>query len=147
MKNRDYRIDNVRAIAMICIILAHCVAPSSINNLRSFDVITLVFLSGLVFNVNRTYDFNTYESSMKRRFIRLFLPTSIYIVLMSFFQFIIYKVAGRSELLNVKTIINSFLLCENSIGYVWIMKVYFVNFLMSPLFVILIKKLSTYGSI
>lgn len=141
VKNRDYRIDNVRAIAMICIILAHCVAPSSINNLRSFDVITLVFLSGLVFNVNRTYDFNTYESSMKRRFIRLFLPTSIYIVLMSFFQFIIYKVAGRSELLNVKTIINSFLLCENSIGYVWIMKVYFVNFLMSPLFVILIKKI------
>ena len=51
VKNRDYRIDNVRAIAMICIILAHCVAPSSINNLRSFDVITLVFLSGLVFNV------------------------------------------------------------------------------------------------
>lgn len=43
VKNRDYRIDNVRAIAMICIILAHCVAPSSINNLRSFDVITLVF--------------------------------------------------------------------------------------------------------
>lgn len=141
VKNRDYRIDNVRAIAMICIILAHSVAPLSINNLRSFDVITLVFLSGLVFNVNRTYDLKTYRSSIKRRFKRLFLPTSIYIVLMSFFQFIIYKVAGRSELLNAKTIINSFLLCENSIGYVWIMKVYFINFAMAPLFVILIKKI------
>ena len=48
MYHRNYKVDNVRAIAMLCIILAHCEAPLIINNFRSFDVITLVFLVALL---------------------------------------------------------------------------------------------------
>lgn len=141
MKIRDYRIDNVRAIAMFCIILAHCRLPAILNNLRSFDVIALVFLSSYVINVDKTYDFKSYKDGIVRRAKRLFIPTSVFIVMMSIFQFIIYKVAGRNDLLTIKTVLNSFLLCEDSIGYVWIMKVYFVNFAMAPLLVTLVKKI------
>ena len=45
---RDYKIDNIKAIAMMLIILAHCEFPLQVNNARSFDVITLVFMSTLV---------------------------------------------------------------------------------------------------
>ena len=43
IKIRENKVDNIRAIAMICIVLAHCGAPLIINNFRVFDVITLVF--------------------------------------------------------------------------------------------------------
>ena len=141
IKIRDYKIDNVRAIAMLCIILAHCGPPSILNNLRSFDVITLVFLSSYVINVNKIYDFKSYKEGIGRRAKRLFVPTGVFIVGMSIFQFVIYKIAGRNDLLTTKTVLNSFLLCENSIGYVWIMKVYFVNFAMTPLLIMLVKKI------
>ncbi len=139
--DRNYKIDNVRAIAMICIVLAHSGAPLVVNNFRSFDVIALVFLSSVVININKTYDFKSYKSSITKRMKRLFVPTGIFVVLMTIFQFIAYRIAGRYELLTLKTVINSFLLCENSIGYVWIMKVYFVNFAIAPFLIVLAKKL------
>lgn len=139
--NRNYRIDNVRAISMICIILAHSGAPLLVNNIRSFDVIALVFLSSIVINIDRTCDRASYKTSIIKRMKRLFVPTGIFIVLMTIFQFVIYRIAGRNELLTLKTVINSFLLCENSIGYVWIMKVYFINFVMTPFLMVLAKKL------
>ena len=141
IEKRNYRIDNVRAIAMICIVLAHSGAPLLVNNFRSFDVITLVFLSSIVININRIYDFASYKLSVIKRMKRLFIPTGIFIVLMTIVQFITYRIVGRNELLTLKTVINSFLLCENSIGYVWIMKVYFINFVIAPFLIVLAKKM------
>lgn len=141
IENRNSKIDNIRAIAMICIILAHSGPPLLVNNLRSFDVITLVFLSSIVININRTYDCESYKLSIIKRMKRLFVPTGVFIGLMTFSQFVTYRIAGRSELLTLKTVINSFLLCENSIGYVWIMKVYFINFAMAPFLIVVAKKM------
>lgn len=143
LKERNYRIDNIRAISLMCIILAHSGAPLVINNLRSFDVITLVFLSTLVINLNQLFDLNKYKLNLIKRIKRLFFPTFIFILLMTLFQFVIYSYAGRNDLLTIETIINSFLLCEDSVGYVWIMKVYFFNFAISPLLLRIIKRLNS----
>ncbi len=139
IKIRENKVDNIRAIAMICIVLAHCGAPLIINNFRVFDVITLVFLSSYIIDINILYEFNSYKKNVCKRIIRLFKPTIIFIIVMGIIQFFVYKFAGRNELLTFDKILNSFLLCENSIGYVWIIKVYLVNFIMSPFLIKIIK--------
>lgn len=141
MGNRNYRVDNIRAIAMLCIILAHCGAPLIINNFRSFDVITLVFLSSFVVNINKLCDCTQYKKEILKRSKRIFVPTFMFIILMSLLQFIVYMSVGRSDLFTINNFINSLLLCENSVGYVWIMKVYFMNFVLILLLGPIIKKI------
>lgn len=65
-------------------------------------------------------------------------------VIYSVIQFVAYKVAGRAELFGMRQIINSLLLCEDSVGYVWIMKVYFLNFLLLPLMYNISDRMKTF---
>lgn len=140
-QKRDNVIDNLRAIAMIGIVLAHCGGPLIINNLRSFDVITLVFLSSYMISIDKPFSFKSYEADLVKRAKRLFIPTLVFIMLMTSMQFIVYTVVSRRDLLTIQNIINSFLLCEDSIGYVWIIKVYFVNFMLSPVIILILRKI------
>lgn len=63
MKNRDEGIDVLRTIGVLSIILAHVNPPSNILNVRSFDVVLLVFVSGM------SYAENTGGGYMTIRFI------------------------------------------------------------------------------
>ena len=139
-KKRDSTIDNMRGIAMMCIVLAHCGAPLEVNNIRVCDVITLVFLSSYVINVNEIFNYQIYKQRVMKRIKRLLAPTFLFIIIMFCTQLIIYNVARRRDLISLSKVINSFLLCENSLGYVWIMKVYIVNYLFYPLRIIVLKK-------
>ena len=44
---RDNKIDYVRALCSLTVIIAHVSAPAWINDIRSFDVVALVLISGM----------------------------------------------------------------------------------------------------
>ena len=49
VKERDYKIDILRFIAIICIILSHTKPPETIFLLRNFDVTLMVMIMGASF--------------------------------------------------------------------------------------------------
>lgn len=133
--NRNGKVDNLRFIGILLIILAHCGAPIIINNIRCFDVILMVFISSYIHKDIENITAKSYVLYVKKKAKRLLLPTYIFIVFFSVILFCGYRILGRADLFGLKQFCNSLLLCENSVGYVWIMKVYFVNALINPLIV------------
>ena len=45
---REVSIDILKCIGLLLIILAHCSAPTFIDEIRNFDVVLLVILSGVL---------------------------------------------------------------------------------------------------
>ena len=70
---RDKKIDILRFIAMLCIILAHSQPNTFIFQIRNFDVPLIIILMGASFYISRKeIGFMDY---VKKRFKRLVLPT------------------------------------------------------------------------
>lgn len=120
---RDQRIDLLRFIGLSLIIFAHTSPPSSLFQIRNFDVPLMVILSGVSFSLSGVK--SNYFEYVFGRFKRLVLPVwfflSLFFMCSSFFGFDF----------EFKTIIGSFLLV-GGIGYVWIIKVFFGVAILSP---------------
>lgn len=142
MKKRDVSIDLLRTIGFICVVLAHIDPPNFIFELRGFDVSLMVFASGMSYAINPKgiKSVQSYVEYVISRFFRLVVPT--WITLMFFFIIfggVIGKhVEGLSFSLN--EIIMSFSLLDG-IGYVWIMRVFFILAVFAPLFAIELNKM------
>lgn len=52
-KSRDHRVDWIRAICSLTIILAHVGAPSMVNQIRTFDVVSLVLCPGYQCHIHK----------------------------------------------------------------------------------------------
>ncbi|PAK50013.1 acyltransferase family protein, partial [Priestia megaterium] len=70
-KKRDERIDILRAIAILCIILAHSNPMGVIFQLRNFDVTMMVFLMGSSFFLSNQKKTINYGNYVIKRFKRL----------------------------------------------------------------------------
>lgn len=132
---RDLYIDILRSIGILCIILAHIYAPHVVTQLRSFDVPLMLFVSGLSFSGK------SIKSSLLRfyytRALRLIIPSYIFLLLF-FIIFFLFNHPWSSTY-----IVNSFLLMDyHSIGYVWIIKVFLLIMLMTPLEIYINNRLS-----
>lgn len=126
MEKRDYKIDFLKAIGVCLIILAHTTIPEVVSQFRSFDVPLMVIISAIL--ANRTYKSGNTLQYIKKRFIRLIIPTYIFLIVF----FMIMLVFQRNNL-TLELIVNSFLLQKNdSIGFVWIILVYFMCAILIP---------------
>ena len=126
VKERFPYIDFLRFIGMSLVILAHVNTPSILHQIRCFDVPLMVFVSGL------SYSGKIIQKDLRHffipRFCRLLIP--VYIFLTIFFLFLV--LLGKP--LSVTEIVSSyFLLQQYSIGYVWIIKVFLLIMLATPL--------------
>lgn len=128
---RDTRIDSIRAICSMLVIIAHVSAPEWINNFRSFDVVALVLVSGMSLFYGSQI---TYSSMILKRIKKLLLPTVLMMIIVfggSFFTCYVLKI---KQLYSKSQIFRSFLLLnDGSMGYVWIVRVYLVIALLTPL--------------
>lgn len=115
---RDYRIDVARIIGTILVILAHTNIPNDLKNIRSFDVILLVFASGMCVH------YKTYANYLLKRFKRLVIPTWIMLTILFFSTWIICFAIGKTQLYTFPKILRSYLLLNDGIGYIWIVRVY-----------------------
>lgn len=131
MMNRDERIDFLRAICTLTIVLAHVEAPFAINQVRAFDVVALVMISGMSLHMARYSDFKKY---IAKRLRKLLWPTYIMMAFVFVLSFTLCRVMSISQLYSADQILKSFLLLgTGSMGYVWIVRVYLAIAIATPM--------------
>lgn len=109
------------------VIFAHVGPPKILFQSRNFDVPLLVIVSGMAFHLS--HNCVSYSAYVWKRIKRLIFPTWIFLT----FYFLILFVSGsNSSDLTFKTIAGSYLLLQG-IGYVWIIRVFFLVALVAPL--------------
>lgn len=138
---RDIRIDILRALAIILIILAHTAPPTWLVQARVFDVPLMAMLLGMSFVLSskKTKDIN-YMQFITKRFKRLVVPAWVFLTLFFICAFI-FSFLVRSEIpFGFTTIFSSYLLLSG-IGYVWIIRVFFTIAIFSPLILRISKRI------
>lgn len=138
---RDNSIDILRAVCMILIILAHVNAPYTLSQLRSFDVPLIVLISGFCYSAK----LKSYGQYVITRFKRLYSSTFKFLtVFLS--PFIILNLLGFRIPWSWNQIFGSYLLLdEPSIGFVWIIRVFLLMALISPIIFKLVKRINIWG--
>lgn len=125
---RSFRIDLLRFLGLVLIILAHVNAPNSVVQLRSFDVPLMVLVSALCFKASKL----STGAYLWKRFKRLYIPTLV-------FLFLYFTLIWFADCLGIRIpyskmqVLGTFLLLEKpSIGYVWIIRVFIMMALIAP---------------
>lgn len=135
-KKRDISFDILRAIGIVLIILAHVSLPGVIFQVRNFDVVLLVIISGY-FSYRSYIKSNHKITYYRKRFLRIILPVWIFLVVYYIIKIFILKSPEPFH-----NIIDSFLFGER-FGYVWIFRVYLLTTLLLPLFAYFYQNLDT----
>lgn len=126
-KKRNITIDLLRMIGLFLVIAAHCEFPDWFYELREFDVVTLVAVSGMSFYISTGSSTETYGDYVKKRFARLVLPVWEFLVLF----FVFFRILGRT--FAVREILESFALLSGGILFIWVYRIFFINALLNPL--------------
>ena len=131
----------MRCFGLLLIILAHVSPPDTLFQIRTFDVPMMVFISGMSYFLSKKQSVNIINYTISR-FKRLVLPVWSFFTL--FFIFIyIFRPSGFSELLSLKMIASTFML--NGFGYVWIIRVFLIIAILSPLYVFFTSRMNGYS--
>lgn len=126
---RNDSIDCMRFIGLSLIILAHINPPYILFNLRCFDVPMMLFISGLVYS-GRKIDLSL--SFFIKRALRLVVPVYIFLTVYFLLAMVLKFFAGIDFGITYTHIIGSYALF-NGIGYVWIIRVFLLIALLTPL--------------
>ena len=138
---RDSRIDILRAIAILLIMLAHVKPPEPIQQIRVFDVPLMAILLGMSFLLSSRA--STYFDYVIKRFKRLIIPAWVFLTIffsLTLLTCIILKAAFPYKL---ATILTSYSLISG-IGYVWIIRVFFTIAIFSPLIYWISVRITTF---
>jgi hypothetical protein len=125
---RDIKIDFLRFLGLSLIILAHVDPPIWLAQLRNFDVVLMVVVSGLAFTQSRKVE--SYQSYLWKRIKRLLFPVWLFLS----FYFLAntgLSLLGKTALIPPEVILDSYTLTEG-IGYVWIIRVFLLVALTAP---------------
>lgn len=145
--SRDISIDLLRVIGLVAIILAHTNPPDLIFQLRSFDVPLFVIVSGLSYGLSMQNKEISYWLYLKKRLPRLIVPTWTFLIVFFVATFILFNCFGKNYPFSARMIERSFALFnENSIGYVWIIKVFLLVMLIAPICYKVNNKMSNHFS-
>jgi len=126
MVERDKYIDFLRFLGITLIVIAHIDAPFTLTQLRTFDVPLMVFVSGLSYSGRSLKP--SWSSFYWPRIKRIIVPVYIFLS----FYFVFFYLLGLP--LTWEKVINSYLLStDGSIGYVWIMRVFLLIMIVTPL--------------
>lgn len=137
MKRRDYTLDILKVIALLCIILAHTNPNKIVFQIRNFDVPLMIMISvWLSINTISKNKFN-YSMYIRKRINRLLMPTWIFISIYILINYIM------GEVPTIKTIISSYLLIDG-IGYVWVIRIYIYIAIVTPILYRLYSKINVY---
>jgi len=137
---RDTRIDILRAIAIIAIIIAHSGVNPLVAQIRNFDVILMTLLLGLSFRMSIKKKKIDYIDYVKKRFKRLIIPTWLFLTFFFLLYYVIKLIRGDQYYFNMRVIIGSYTLLDG-IGYIWIMRVFFIVALVNPLLIAVSNKI------
>ena len=142
IKQRDLTIDFLRCVGLLLIVLAHVDPPNFIFQMRTCDVPIMVFVSGMAFSLS-THDIDSiskYKVYIWKRFKRLIIPTWIFLTAYFIFFGILkcFFVRNADISFTIPLIIRSYSLIDG-VGYVWVIRVYFLMALIAPMIKKLVK--------
>lgn len=132
-KKRMANIDILKVIGLLLIMLAHVNPPQIVFQLRNFDVVLMIIVSAYLGLI--TYKKTNFFEYLKKRFTRLVIPTWIFLI----FFFILNCIFNFTSV-DLKKIIESFAFA-NGIGYVWIIRIYFIVAILIPISIFLNSRL------
>lgn len=123
LKVRDENIDFLKTIGILAIILAHVSPTPAIFELRNFDVVMMIFASGMAFSLNNTEisTMKKYLEYLKSRFVRLVIPTWVFITV----YFILFLTKKIATYMGAYSLLGGF-------GYVWIFRVFLMMAIIAP---------------
>lgn len=141
-KERDNKIDNLRAVGTMLVILAHMSLLGVILNMRTFDVILLVMVSYMTFRMTNSGS-TPYMNYVWKRIKRLVFPT--YITLVVFFSLsdVLSLALQGTHVFELNVIISSFLFLDSGIPYIWIVRIFVVIAFFAPLISKFVVSLNT----
>jgi len=123
---RDERIDLLRFIGLMMVMLAHVYPPAWVAQLRNFDVPLMVLVSALSFGAS--YKAESYGSYIWARVKRLVFPVWLFVTLL----FLLEWLTGfPQQLPSADKIIRTYQLLDG-IGYVWVIRVFLLVALVAP---------------
>lgn len=123
---RDERIDLLRFIGLMMVMLAHVYPPSWLAQLRNFDVPLMVLVSALSFGAS--YKAESYGSYVWARVKRLVFPVWLFLTLLFTLQWL---TGFPQPLPSPEKIIRTYQLLDG-IGYVWVIRVFLLVALIAP---------------
>ena len=129
-KERVAYIDILRFIGITLIILAHVKPPSPWFEIRMFDVPLMVFVSGLAIVASKGVIYST--KYILHRIKRLLFPVWLFFPVYYLISVLLYRLWEIDIYMSGKSFLYSMILIEN-VGYVWIIKVFILIALVSPL--------------
>lgn len=129
MGQRDQYIDFLRCIGLLLVVLAHVNPPFTLFQIRTCDVSIMVFVSGLTIS-NRVVP--NYWQYIKKRTSRLIVPVWSFLIVYFTFIFAAQTIGICPKFLTFRKALDSFLLLDG-IGYVWIIKIFLLIMLVTPL--------------
>lgn len=135
---RDNKVDLLRCIGLSFIILAHVSPPKWLFEIRSFDVVLMIFISGISYSYSKEQPYRQYIIKRAKRSI---IPAWIYLI--AYFPFfnalkILFSLEGIH--FSLKDYVGSFTLISG-IGLVWIFRVFFLMAMIGPLLRKMIAKI------
>lgn len=136
---RDQRIDILRALGLLMIVLAHTAPPGILFQARNFDVPLMVLVSGLSFGVSHRNE--PYADYVWKRVKRLVFP--VWLFLTAYFL-VMYATSYPMHLPDSKTIATSYLFLSG-IGYVWVIRVFLLVALEAPFIFKLHRRIGQHG--
>ena len=141
---RDMRLDFMRALGTLTIIVPHVLSPNILVQIRAFDVVMLVFVSGMsyAYQAMNRQSFGYYQY-VKKRCKPLLIPTMVLICILYCSVNMVSIVLSKGVYYNIQDLVKSLLLFEDGIGYVWIIKVYLGLALIAPFAWKYIKKIDS----
>ena len=135
---RDLRLDYVRVIGILLVIMAHTSLNNYVSNIRPFDVAMLVCVAGASYSFSKPItSFKEYLNYLKKRFIRLVIPVWLFLT----FYFALTFLLSGEMIYSFSTMASTYLLL-NGIGYVWIFRIMLMMALINPLLRIISDKIN-----
>lgn len=129
---RDERIDVLRAIGLLAIVLAHVHPPDIVFQMRNFDVPLMVMVSGAAFGAAVSKrPAAGYFSYLGARVFRLVIPTWIFLSVFFVAALVASSVLSRPYPFTIEEVAGSFGLMTG-IGYVWVVRVLLLVAIVAP---------------
>ncbi len=139
-RERDINFDVLKIIGLFCVIIAHTDPPEAIFYFQSFDVPLMVIISGALFTYSSRNKINTSWTYIRQRLLRLIVPTWTFLVFFFIVTYLIFSVSGKRYPFSAQQIMDNFALLH---GYVWIIRVFMLVAIITPLLLRLRASLST----
>ncbi len=140
---RNIHLDILKVVGLLCVILAHTNAPTSVINARSFDVPLLVVISGVLFERSTRDGRIRFWSYVRKRVLRLLAPTWIFLSFFFLTVLLLVSVLKKPYPFSLKQVLSSYALLTG-IGYVWIIRVFILAAMIAPLLYKLKERLPHY---